>query len=166
MCCVHLAVNEREIAPPSCYYTPPSYFLKYSTCCKNAIGLARNSVDPQQVKNSAHSPSYVVKMDGMPWVIHSCFLSPKSTKLSVHFEISQWFVQKPKHIGKCCPAEWQAGNEIARTCLCREWLLGAIWQLHQIAIWNTTRGDVVLCHLYIGKENALLAFYVMTSCQL
>lgn len=79
-------------------------------------------------------------------------LSPKSTKLSIHFEISQQFVQKPKHMGTRCPAEWQAADEILRICLCREWLLGAIWQLHQIAICNITRGDVVLCLLYIGKK--------------
>lgn len=156
-----LAVKEREIV--SLHATPLSPLPYFFMPVKNAIGLARNGSDPQQMKKLSIFSIMCGRAGWNAWgdaLLLS--LPPKSTNLSIHFEIRQWFIQKPKHMGTCCPVEWQAGCEIPRMCLCREWLLGAIWQLHQTAIWNISRGDVVLWLLYIGKKiikKSLFAFY-------
>lgn len=119
----------------------------------NACGLARNCSDARQIKELGVLSTMCGRDGWNTWGDELLLsLPPKSTKLSIHFEISQCFVQKPKHTGARCPAEWQAGNEIPRTRLCREWFLGAIWQLHQTAVWNITRGDVILCLPYMGEK--------------
>lgn len=153
----------------NCFMLHPSplclafWSLYFTGPVKNGFALARNSSDLGQIKKLSIFSIMCGRGRWNTWddaLLLS--LSPKSTNLSIHFEINQWFAQKPKHMGTCCPVEWQAGDEIPRTCLCREWFLGAIWQLHQTAIWNITRGDVVLCLIYTcrkKKKKALFAFY-------